>query len=223
MKTETQLQRDVLDELRWEPSIDANDVGVMAHEGVVTLTGKVDSFAEKDAAQRAAQRVAGVQAVANDLEVVVPGAHKRDDTDIARAALDAIAWNYNVPKDQVRLTVRNGWITLDGEVDWQYQREAALKSVMFLNGVQGVTNNLVVRPKATPQQIKGKIQAALQRTASRDAAKIEVETVGGKVILRGTVRSWAERDDAERAAWSAPGVSGVESHIEIEVPELAFI
>jgi osmotically-inducible protein OsmY len=223
MKTETQLQRDVLDELRWEPSIDANDVGVMAHEGVVTLTGKVDSFAEKDAAQRAAQRVAGVTAVANDLEVVVPGAHKRDDTDIARAAVDAITWNYNVPKDQVRLTVRNGWITLEGEVNWQYQREAALKSVMFLTGVVGVTNNLVVRPRATPQEIRGKIQGALQRTASRDAAKITVETVGGKVILRGTVRTWAERDDAERAAWSAPGVSGVESHIEIEVPELAFI
>lgn len=223
MKTETQLQRDVLDELRWEPSIDANDVGVMVHEGVVTLTGRVDSFAEKDAAQRSAQRVVGVKAVANDLEVVVPGAHKRDDTDIARAAVDAIAWNYNVPKEQVRLSVRNGWITLDGEVDWQYQRDAALKTVMFLTGVQGVTNNLVVRPKATPQEIKGKIQAALQRTASHDAAKITVETVGGKVILRGTVRTWAERDDAERAAWSAPGVSSVESYVEIEEPALAFV
>jgi osmotically-inducible protein OsmY len=222
MKTETQLQRDVLDELRWEPSIDANDVGVIAHEGVVTLTGRVDSFAEKDAAQRAAQRVTGVKAVANDLEVVVPGTHKRDDTDLARAAVDAITWNYNVPKDQVRLTVRNGWITLEGEVDWQYQRDAALKTVMFLTGVQGVTSNLVVRPRATPQQIKGKIQAALQRTASRDAAKIEVETVGGTVILRGTVRTWAERDDAERAAWSAPGVSGVESYLEIEEPEMAL-
>lgn len=223
MKTETRLQRDVLDELRWEPSIDANDVGVMVHEGVVTLSGRVASFAEKDAAQRAAQRVVGVKAVANDLEVVVPGALKRDDTDIARAAVDAMAWNCNVPRDRVRLTVRNGWITLDGEVDWQYQREAALKTVMFLKGVQGVTNNLVVRPKATPQQIKGTIQAALQRTASRDAARITVETVGGRVILRGTVRTWAERDDAERAAWSAPGVSGVESYVEIEEPELAHV
>jgi osmotically-inducible protein OsmY len=222
MKTETQLQRDVLDELRWEPSIDANEVGVMVNEGVVTLTGKVDSFAEKDAAQRAAQRVVGVKAVANDLEVVVPGAHKRDDTDIARAAVDAIAWNYNVPRDQIRLTVRNGLITLEGEVDWQYQREAAFNSVAHLTGVQGVTNNVVVRPRATPQQIKGKIQAALQRTASREAAKITVETVGGRVILRGTVRTWAERDDAERAAWSAPGVSGVESFVEIEEPELAI-
>ena len=223
MKTETQLQRDVLDELLWEPSIDANDVGVTVHEGVVTLTGRVDSFAEKDAAQRAAQRVVGVKAVANDLEVVVPGTHRRDDTDIARAAVDAITWNFNVPKDQVRLTVRNGWITLEGQVDWQYQREAAFNTVAHLTGVHGVTNNVVVRPRATPQQIKGKIQAALQRTASRDAGRITVETVGGKVILRGTVRTWAERDDAERAAWSAPGVSGVESYLEIEVPELAFV
>lgn len=223
MKTETQLQRDVLDELRWEPSIDANDVGVMAHGGVVTLVGRVNSFAEKDAAQRAAQRVTGVKAVANDLEVVVPGMHRRDDTDIARAATDAIAWNCNVPQDQVRLTVRNGLVTLEGEVDWQYQREAAFNTVAFLTGVNGVTNNLVVRPRATPQQIEEKIRAALQRTASRDAAKITVETVGGKVILRGTVRTWAERDDAERAAWSAPGVSGVESYVEIEDPELAFV
>ena len=222
MKTETRLQRDVLDELRWEPSIDANEVGVMVHEGVVTLTGRIDSFAEKDAAQRAAQRVVGVKAVANDLEVVVPGTHKRDDTDIARAAVDAITWNYNVPRDRVRLTVRDGFVTLEGEVDWQYQREAAFNTVAFLTGVHGVTNNLVVRPRATPQQIKGKIQSALQRTASRDAAKIEVETVGGKVILRGTVRTWAERDDAERAAWSAPGVNGVESFLEIQEPEMAL-
>lgn len=222
MKTEIQLQRDVLDELRWEPSIDANDVGVTVHQGVVTLTGRVDSFAEREAARCAAQRVAGVKAVANDLEVVVPGTHQRDDTDIARAAVDAITWNFNVPKDQVRLTVRNGWVTLDGEVDWQYQREAAFNTVAHLTGVHGVTNNVVVRPRATPQEIKEKIQAALRRTASRDAAKITVETVGGRVILRGTVRTWAERDDAERAAWSAPGVSGVESWVEIEEPELAL-
>jgi osmotically-inducible protein OsmY len=221
MKTETQLQRDVLDELRWEPSIDANDVGVTVRDGVVTLTGSVNSYAEKEAAERATQRVVGVKGVANDLKVVVPGTHRRDDTDIALAAVNAMAWNCNVPKDQVRLTVRNGWITLEGEVDWQYQREAALNSVIHLVGVHGVVNNLVVRPRAAPQEIKGKIQAALQRTASRDAARITVETVGGKVILRGTVRTWAERNDAERAAWSAPGVSSVESYVEIEEPELA--
>lgn len=221
MKTGTALQRDVLDELRWEPSIDASDVGVTVDEGVVTLTGRVNSFAEKDAAQRAAQRVVGVRAVANDLEVVVPGTHRRDDTDIARAAVDALAWNHNVPADQVRLTVRDGWITLEGEVDWRYQREAAFNTVAHLTGVHGVTNNVVVRPRATPREIKAKIQGALQRTASRDAEKISVETIGGKVILRGTVRTWAERDDAERAAWSAPGVSSVDSYVEIQEPELA--
>ncbi|HYR11576.1 MAG TPA: BON domain-containing protein [Longimicrobium sp.] len=223
MKTETELQRDVLDELRWDPSIDANEVGVTVHEGVVTLTGRIDSFAEKDAAQRAAQRVSGVKAVANDLDVMVPGTNWRDDTDIARAAVDALTWNHDVPADKVRLTVRNGLVTLEGEVDWQYQREAAFNTVAHLTGVNGVINSIELRPRVTPQQIKGKIEAALQRTASRDAARVSVDTVGSKVILRGTVRTWAERDDAERAAWSAPGVTGVESHIEIEVPELAFV
>jgi osmotically-inducible protein OsmY len=223
MKTEIELQREVQDELRWEPSIHANEVGVTVHEGVVTLTGRIDSFAEKDAAERAVKRVAGVRGVANDLEVVIPGTHKRDDTDIARAALDALTWNFNVPTGQVRLTVRNGLLTLEGEVDWQYQREAAFNTVAHLTGVRGVVNSIAVRPRITPQQIKQKIESALQRTAARDAAHIAVETVGGKVILRGTVRSWTEREDAERAAWSAPGVSSVESYVEIGLPELAFV
>jgi osmotically-inducible protein OsmY len=223
MKTEIELQRDVLDELRWEPSIDANEVGVIVHEGVVTLTGRVDSFAEKDAAERAAKRVAGVRGVANDLEVVLADTRVRDDTDIARAALDAFAWNLNVPPDRVRLTVRKGLLTLEGEVDWQYQREAAFNTVAHLKGVLGVINSIAVRPTITPRQIKQKIESALQRTAARDASHIAVETVGGKVILRGTVRSWTEREDAERAAWSAPGVNSVESYIEIGIPELAFV
>lgn len=222
MKTETQLQREVQDELRWEPSIHANEVGVTVHEGVVTLTGRIDSFAEKGAAERAAKRVTGVRGVANELEVVVPGQHRRDDTDIARAALDALEWSFNVPASQLRLTVSNGVLTLEGEVDWQYQREAAFNTVAHLKGVTGVINAIVVRPRITPEQIRQKIESALQRTASRDASQVQVETVGGKVILRGTVRTWAERDDAERAAWSAPGVSSVDSYLEIEVPEPAF-
>ncbi|HEU0300114.1 MAG TPA: BON domain-containing protein [Longimicrobium sp.] len=223
MNNDIQVQRDVLDELRFDPSLTVNDVGVTVHEGVVTLEGRIDSFTEKDAAERAAHRVAGVKAVANELQVVVPGMHRRDDTDIATAAVDALAWNLNVPPDRVTLTVRNGWITLEGEVSWQFQREAAFNTVAHLRGVHGVTNAISVRPTVTPQQVKQKIESALQRRASRDAAHVGVETVGGKVILRGTVRTWAEREDAEHAAWSAPGVSSVESYLEVEAQELALI
>ncbi len=223
MKSDIQVQRDVLDELRFDPSLDANDVGVTVHEGVVTLAGKIDSYAEKDAAERTAHRVAGVRAVANELEVVIPGMHRRTDTDIAAVAVDALAWNHNVPADKVTLTVRNGWVTLEGEVSWQFQREAAFNTVAHLRGVRGVTNAIAVRPTVTPQQVKQKIESALQRRASRDAGQVKVETVGGKVILRGTVRTWAEREDAERAAWSAPGVNSVESYLEVEAQSLAFI
>ena len=222
MKSDIQVQREVLDELRFDPSIDANDVGVTVHEGVVTLGGKVNSYAERDAAQRAAHRVAGVKAVANELEVLVPGTDRRDDTDIATAALNALAWNQNVPPDRVTLTVRDGWITLEGAVSWHFQREAAFNTVAHIRGVHGVTNSIVVHPAVTPRQVTESVEAALQRRALRDAAQVQVETVGGKVILRGTVRTWAEREDAERAAWSAPGVESLESYLEIEAPSPAW-
>ena len=223
MKPETQIQSDVLAELEWEPSVRAEDIGVTVHHGVVTLTGEVDGYPEKIAAEHAAQRVGGVKAVANELKVTLPGEHQRNDTDIAEAAVGALAWSYNVPKDGIRVSVRNGWITLEGSVDWQYQRDAAYRAVSNLKGVVGVSNSILVKPRVTPQQIKGKIESALTRSAVADAARVTVVTEGGKVMLRGNVRSQAERTDVERAAWSAPGVTSLESFIEVEPQELALL
>lgn len=222
MRTASELQRDVQDELTWEPGLNVAEVGVSATDGVVTLTGHVDSYAEKLRAERAAKRVLGVHGVANDLVVKLPGASERDDTDIARAALDVLRWHTLIPEDRIQVVVKSGWVNLEGEVDWQYQRESAVKLVESLTGVRGVTNNVTVHPKVRPEQIQSRIESALQRTASLDARKVHVETtMGGKVILRGTVRTWAEREDAERAAWSAPGVKEVESHIALDAMELA--
>lgn len=222
MRTASDLQRDVQDELMWEPSLTAAEIGVSATDGVVTLTGHVDSYAEKLRAETAAKRVLGVYAIANDLKVKLPGASERDDTDIARAALDALRWHTLIPEDRIKVVVKSGWVSLEGEVDWQYQKESAERLVESLTGVRGVTDNVTVRPKLRPDQIQSRIESALQRTASLDARKIHVETtMGGKVVLRGAVRTWAEREDAERAAWSAPGVKEVESHITLGAMEMA--
>lgn len=222
MRTASELQRDVQDELMWEPTLTAAEIGVSATDGVVTLTGHVDSYAEKLRAEKAAKRVLGVQGVANDLTVKLPGASERDDTDIARAALDALRWHTLIPEGRIQVVVKSGWVNLEGEVDWQYQRESAVGLVESLTGVRGVTNNVMVRPKVRPEQVQSRIESALQRTASLDARKIHVEnTMGGKVVLRGMVRTWAEREDAERAAWAAPGVKEVESHITLGAMELA--
>jgi osmotically-inducible protein OsmY len=223
MRASDQLQRDVLDELEWEPSVRASDIGISVHEGVVTLTGRVDSFTERERAEHACKRVRGVRAVANDLEVVLPLSGKRDDTDIARAVLTALEWSTLVPHHKVKVTVRGGWVTLEGELPWKYQKDAAYRAVVTLNGVRGVINSIRVTSPPSRRDVKEKIQAALTRSAQLDAAGITVDTVDDKVILRGTVRTWAEREDAERAAWSAPGVSRVESHIAIEAPELALV
>lgn len=223
MKTDLQLQRDLLDELAWEPSVKASDIGVAVHQGVVTLTGRIESFTEKERAERACKRVMGVRAVANDLEVALPALAERDDTDIARAAARALEWNTLIPKDRISVTVRGGWVTLEGEVDWKYQRDAAYRAVVDLSGVRGVINSIQVSPRVEARDVRGKIESALTRSAHLDAEKIQVQTIANRVILRGVVRSWAERDDAERAAWSAPGVGQVESHLEIEVPELVMM
>lgn len=216
MKTNMELQRDVMDELEWEPSIDCAAIGVAAHDGVVTLTGNVPNYLQKFTAERVAKRVRGVKAVANDVEVQLLGAaSERTDTDIAQWALDALKWKSHTSGDRIKVMVSKGWVTLEGDVDWQYQRTAAEEAVRPVLGVRGVSNLILVKPRASAKDVKSRIEAAFRRSADVDAKHIRVETVDGKVILKGDVRSWAERQEAVRTAWAAPGVSQVEDQIAV--------
>ena len=215
MKQDTQLQHDVLAQLEWESSLDASQIGVAAKDHVVTLTGTVSSLADKFRAERVVKGVYGVQGVANDITVKIPGSRQRTDADIATAALDALRWDSEVPEDKIKVTVRDGWVTLDGQVEWQYERTTAERDVRRLIGVHGVTNQLEVRPRVSSTDVKTKIEAAFKRSAEIDARRVSVEANDGKVILRGNVRSWPERDEAQQAAWSAPGVAEVENLISV--------
>ena len=214
MKSDAQLKSDVEAELRWEPSVHAEQIGVSAKNGVVELDGQVGSYYEKWAAERAALRVASVKAIAGEIKVELPSSAVRTDEDIARTAKNHLDWDYSVP-ETVKVQVSDGWLTLKGTVEWQYQREEAEKTVRPLVGVKGVFNEITVTPKANATDVKVKIESALKRSAETDAKHIRVETSDGKVTLRGTVNSWAERADAERAAWAAPGVTRVEDLITV--------
>ena len=216
-RTDTQIQSDVLAELRWDARVMPNEIGVIVKDGVATLTGWVDSYTKRWAAEAAALRVRGVKAVANDIEVRLPSIAERNDADIAAAAVRALEWDAFVPIDKIDVTVSKGWVTLKGEVEWQFQKQDAERAVRRLAGVKGVSNLLVVRPRVTPSELKKKIEQALVRTAELDAKRITVDVDGSKVILKGTVRSWAEKKEAERQAWLAPGVTSVDNRIMIEV------
>lgn len=218
MKTDTQIREDVFAELKWDPSISESEIGVSAKDGVVTISGNVASFAQKLAAEHAAERVSGVRALADELKVKLPTSRERSDTEIAHAALNALKWDTEVPDTRVKVRVENGWLWLEGDLEWQFEKEAAVRAVRYLAGVKGVTNALRVKPThVSPFEVGQKIKAALVRSASFDAGRIVVEAKNGKVTLRGTVRSWAELKDAEQAAWAAPGVTSVDDRIAIGV------
>lgn len=217
IKSNGQLQKDVIDELHWDASIGGAEIGVAAKEGVVTLTGQVETYAKKYAAVRAAERVAGVRAIAEEIKVVVPSSFKRTDTDIAHAILNAFEWDVQVPQDHVKARVEGGWVWLEGDVDWQYQSRAAERIVRNLSGVVGVSNLLQVKTHASGLDVKQRIENALKRSAEVDSRKITVDASDGSVTLRGNVRSWAERRDAENAAWSAPGVSRVHDELLVSI------
>jgi osmotically-inducible protein OsmY len=214
-RTDIEIQNDVLAELNWEPRVQRQDIGVSVKNGIVTLSGWVDSYTKKWAAEQAAHRVRGVKAVANDIEVRLPSSSERTDADIAAAVVRALEWDALLPADTIDVTVTKGFVTLEGAVEWQYQKDEAERVVRRLTGVKGVSNLITVKPRVTPWELKQKIEQALKRSAETDAQKITVDVDGNKVILKGTVRSWAERQDAERAAWSAPGVLSVDNRIAI--------
>jgi osmotically-inducible protein OsmY len=215
MRSDIDIKRDVEAELRWNPDIDATDVAVSVKDGVVTLSGFVRSYAQKYEAEQTAKRVNGVRAVANDIEVRLPIFNQRPDPEVARDAVEEVQKNLPYSSDHIRVVVRDGWVTLEGSVEWNYQRERAEQVVHRVRGVKGVTNLIELQPRVPPVEVKHRIEEAFRRSAELDANRITVETEGGVVTLRGTVRSWAERQEAERVAWATPGVVRVNNMITI--------
>jgi osmotically-inducible protein OsmY len=215
MKSDSEIERDVRDELKWDPGLDADDIAVSVKNGVVTLAGFTRSYADRLEAEAAAKRVAGVLAVANDIEVRLPAIDQRPDPDIARDAVAALKAELPISYDRIKIIVKDGWITLEGAVEWQYQKTTAENAVRKVKGVKGVTNVVTVKPKVAPSELQRKIMEAFKRNAEVDANRITVEANGSEVILKGTVRSWIEREEAERVAWSAPGVTKVEDRIVV--------
>jgi osmotically-inducible protein OsmY len=216
MQTDNDIQKEVIAALKGEPSLRDDDIALGVRDGVVTLAGFVDSYADKWRAERTVSKLKGVKAVVNDLKVKLPVSSQRPDPELARAVVDALKWNIQVPHDRIQVVVEDGWVTLKGEADWYYQKEEAERTVRNLTGVKGVSNLITVAVKPTPSDVKKRIVEALQRAAQFDAERITVEIDGHKTILRGTVRSYAELKDAERAVRNVPGISEVETHLTVD-------
>lgn len=215
MKKDIEIQEDVISQLKWEPFLKASDIGVVVKNGIVTLSGTVANYSQKLAAERAAKKVTGVRGIAEDIQIGVSPVFRKNDTEIAESVLNALKWHSAVPEEKVKVKVEDGIVTLEGEVEWEYQRSSAKDSVDHLLGVRNVVNNISVKPKVSVADIKNKISAAFHRTATIDADRISVEVIGNKVILEGKVRSYAEKEDAMDAAWAAPGITTVENNLEL--------
>jgi osmotically-inducible protein OsmY len=215
MKSDEEIERDVREELKWDPDLDAEDIAVSVKNGVVTLAGFTRSYSDRLEAEAAAKRVAGVLAIANDIEVRLPAIDQRPDPDIAQDAVAALKAELPISYDRIKVIVKDGWVTSEGAVEWQYQKTTAENAVRKVKGVKGVTNVITVKPKVEPSELQRKIMEAFKRNAQVDANRITVEANGSEVILKGTVRSWIEREEAERVAWSAPGVTKVDDRIVV--------
>lgn len=217
-RTDEEIQRDILDELKWDSRVQPNEVGISVKDGIVALTGWVDSFLKKRAAEEVAQRILGVKAVANDIEVRLPGFAERTDADLAKAVVNALRWHAGIPAGNLDVTVSNGWVTLKGEVEYGSQKREAGHALESLSGIKGVTNLIVVKPRVSPTDLRQGIEKAFRRNAELDAQHISVEVNGSKVILHGTVRYYVEKKEAEDAAWRCPGVTEVDNRISISPP-----
>lgn len=222
MKTDIEIQKDVLDELKWVPFLSATEIGVAVKNGVVTLSGTVDSYLKKTGAEDAAKRVLGVKAVAEDIVVKYVEGLAKNDAEIAEAILSALKWHSAINEEKIKIKVEDGIVTLDGEVDWEFQRSSAVMQIESITGVKRIINNITLKQGIIPKELKQKINSAFHRSATLDSDKINVEVIGNKAILTGKVRSWAEKNDAENAVWAAQGVSKVENNLEIDVEVFSF-
>lgn len=217
MKTDAQLQKDVMDELKWQPILSSSQIGVAVKNGIAELSGTVDSYAEKKAAENAAFKVAGIKGITENIKVNLGYGSEKTDIELAEAVINALKWNVLIPSEEVKVKVEDGWVTTDGQVDWDYQRKAVKDSIENLNGVKGITNVISLAPHVHVSDIKKKIRDAFERNAVIDANNIKVECNGSKVILKGTVRSYTEKTDAEREVWNAPGVRAVDNELEVKL------
>ena len=222
MKTDIEIQKDVLDELKWEPYLSATEIGVAVKNGIVTLSGTVNSYLKKTRAEKAAKRVSGVKAVAEDIEVKYADSLLKNDTEIAETILNALKWHSAINEEKIKVKVEDGIVTLDGEVDWDFQRNSAVMQIENLIGVKRIVNNITIKSGIVPKELKQKVNSAFHRSATIDSEKINIEVAGSKVTLTGKVRSWAEKNDAENAVWAAQGVNKVENNLEIDMEVFAF-